>query len=95
MDFKNLKDFRAHPMGWASLAVALVLLALLPAAASAHPALLQSSPSSGLIAPQQVQAIELSLSEPSVAEGSRISVRELGGTELAAGALRALSLIHI
>src|SRR4051794_5923078 len=78
--------FRVHIMGWVAVVVA--LFALLPATAVAHPALLQSSPAPGLIAPRAVPEVQLSLSEPAVLSGSRVTLRKLGGGEIPARALR-------
>lgn len=77
-------------MGWVAVVAALAVsgLALLPATAVAHPALLQSSPAPGLIAPQDVPEVELSLSEPAVIGGSQITVTKLGGAEIPTGPLR-------
>src|SRR4051795_10540054 len=79
-------NFRVHIMGWVAVVVA--LFALLPATAVAHPALLQSSPAPGLIAPRAVPEVQLSLSEPAVLSGSRVTLRKLGGAEIPTDALR-------
>jgi methionine-rich copper-binding protein CopC/putative copper export protein/ABC-type branched-subunit amino acid transport system substrate-binding protein len=71
-----------------ALAVALACL-LLPALASAHPALKQAAPSPGLVTPGPADAVDLSFSEPIVPAGSRIVLRRLGGERLAVGPLRA------
>src|SRR3954468_3651386 len=81
-------NFRIHIMGWVAVVVALAMPALLPATAVAHPALLQSSPAPGLIAPRAVPDVELSLSEPAVLDGSRITLSKLGGAEVSTGSLR-------
>src|SRR4051794_36129245 len=80
-------NFRVHNMGWVAVVVVLALSALLPATAVAHPALLQSSPAPGLIAPRAVPEVQLSLSEPAVLSGSRVTLRKLGGAEIPAAAL--------
>jgi putative copper export protein/methionine-rich copper-binding protein CopC/ABC-type branched-subunit amino acid transport system substrate-binding protein len=72
-----------------ALAAALACLFLLPALASAHPALKQAAPSPGLVTPGPADAIDLSFSEPIVPAGSRIVLRRLGGEKLAVGPLRA------
>src|SRR3954451_17128828 len=81
-------NFRIHIMGWVAVVVALAMPALLPATAVAHPALLQSSPAPGLIAPRAVPDVELSLSEPAVLDGSRVTLSKLGGAEVSTGSLR-------
>ncbi|MCW3066339.1 MAG: hypothetical protein JWN32_3511, partial [Solirubrobacterales bacterium] len=48
-------------------AVALGALCAGPAAASAHPLLLQAAPAPGLIAPKAPVAVSVALSEPAVA----------------------------
>jgi methionine-rich copper-binding protein CopC/putative copper export protein len=68
------------------LGAAVVLGALLctgPAAALAHPLLLQASPQPGLVASGSPSAITLALSEPAVARGSRIRLYGPSGRELA------------
>src|SRR3954453_12763495 len=80
-------NFRVHNMGWVAGVVALLAL-LLPATAVPHPALLQSSPAPGLIAPRAVPEVQLSLSEPAVLSGSAVALRKLGGAEIHADALR-------
>src|SRR3954452_16412113 len=81
-------NFRVHIMGWVAAVVALALSVLLPATAVAHPALLQSAPAPGLIAPRAVPDVELSLSEPAVLNGSRITVSKLGGARVPTGSLQ-------
>ncbi|MDX6581050.1 MAG: hypothetical protein QOI10_234, partial [Solirubrobacterales bacterium] len=49
---------------------------LAPATASAHPSLLQASPAAGLVAPESPKAIELSLSEAAIPDGSRIQLSQ-------------------
>src|SRR4051812_1960995 len=81
-------NFRVHIMGWVAVVAALATSVLLPATAVAHPALLQSSPAPGLIAPRAVPDVELSLSESAVLDGSRITLSKLGGAEVPTGSLR-------
>ncbi|MDX6582778.1 MAG: copper transport protein, partial [Solirubrobacterales bacterium] len=76
----------------AALTAALCAAALIaPASAGAHPALLQASPTAGLVAPQAPRAIELSLSEAAVPSGSRIELSELAGDPVPLGEPRARS----
>src|SRR4051794_31479386 len=79
-------NFRIHTMGWVAAVVA--LFALLPATAVAHPALLQSSPAPGLIAPRAVPEVQLSLSESAVLGASRVTLRKLGGAEIHTASLQ-------
>jgi methionine-rich copper-binding protein CopC/putative copper export protein len=81
-------NFKVHTMGWVAVVAALAVPALLPATAVAHPALLQSSPAPGLIAPSAVPDVELSLSESAVLDGSRITVSKLGGARIPTGNLQ-------
>ena len=84
------RNFKVHNMGWVAVVAALAACgsALLPATAVAHPALLQSSPAPGLIAPREVPDVELSLSEAAVLGGSRITVSKLGGAAIPTGSLQ-------
>jgi methionine-rich copper-binding protein CopC/putative copper export protein len=67
----------------AIVALTIALFALtLPSSAAAHPALLQSAPSAGVISPDPVEEVEIVLSEPAVADGSKLTVRELAGDQL-------------
>src|SRR3954451_9296997 len=81
-------NFRVHIRGWVAVVAALAMSVLLPATAVAHPALLQSSPALGLIAPRAVPDVELSLSEAAVLDGSRITVSKLGGARIPTGDLQ-------
>jgi len=86
---KTKNNFTVH-MGWVAVVAALALSVLLPATAVAHPALLQSAPSAGLISPRDVPEIQLSLSESSVLQDSRITLKKLGGAEVPVGELHAV-----
>ncbi|MCW3013569.1 MAG: copper resistance protein CopC, partial [Solirubrobacterales bacterium] len=71
-----------------TLVVAAVVLGALcagPAAAVAHPLLLQTAPNPGLISPQIPAAIRLQLSEPIVARGSRIVLTGPRGVKVPTG----------
>jgi methionine-rich copper-binding protein CopC len=71
-----------------TLVVAAVVLGALcagPAAAVAHPLLLQTAPSAGLVAPQTPGAIRLQLSEPVVARGWRVRLTGPRGAKVATG----------
>ncbi|WP_354701358.1 hypothetical protein DSM112329_01671 [Paraconexibacter sp. AEG42_29] len=71
-----------------TLAVAAVVLGALcagPAAAVAHPLLLQTAPAAELVAPRSPGAIRLQLSEPVVARGSRMEVTGPRGVKIATG----------
>jgi putative copper export protein/methionine-rich copper-binding protein CopC/ABC-type branched-subunit amino acid transport system substrate-binding protein len=61
----------------------------LPAGAAAHPALLQTSPSPGLIAPKPPTSIQLSFSEAAVPSGSRITLKRIHGGPVAVAPLQA------
>lgn len=70
----------------AVLVAAAALGALLgtgPAAAVAHPSLVQAAPAPGLVTPKAPDAIRLVLSEPVVARGSSIEVRGPRGARIA------------
>lgn len=72
-----------------SLACAVVALGALlgtgPAAATAHPLLVQAAPAAGLVAPKAPTVVSLSVSEPGVARGSSITVTGPGGKKVATG----------
>lgn len=71
----------------AGAAVVLGALCAGPAAAVAHPLLVQTAPAAGLIAPQAPDAIRLQLSEPVVARGSRLTVTGPRGVKVATGSV--------
>ncbi|WP_320670211.1 ABC transporter substrate-binding protein [Patulibacter defluvii] len=72
----------------AALVVALLLAAVMPAAASAHPSLVQSAPLGGLSADQPPTAVRLAFTEGVIARGSSIEVRGPRGERVATGPLR-------
>ncbi|MEA2148742.1 MAG: copper transport protein [Solirubrobacteraceae bacterium] len=75
----------------ALLGAAVALGALLgtgPAAAWAHPLLIQATPQPGLVASPAPDAIGLALTEPAVARGSRIRVRGPRGARVAVSAVQ-------
>lgn len=70
-------------------AVALGALAGIgPAAAWAHPLLIQATPQPGVVASSAPSAISLALTEPAVPRGSRIRLFGPGGTQLAVTPVR-------
>src|SRR2546430_5082288 len=71
----------------ALVATAAVLGALCagPAAAVAHPLLVQAAPAPGLLAPQPPHAIQLAFSEPAVARGSSFVLTGPNGRRVAVG----------
>ncbi|MEA2222940.1 MAG: copper transport protein, partial [Solirubrobacteraceae bacterium] len=74
------------------LGAAVALGALLgtgPAAAWAHPLLIQATPQPGLVASPAPRAISLALTEPAVPRGSRIRLFGPGGKQLAVTPVRA------
>lgn len=72
----------------AALVMALLLAGLLPAAASAHPSLVQSAPLGGLAADQPPKDVRLAFTEGVIARGSSIEVRGPRGARVATGPLR-------
>ncbi|UJA21055.1 ABC transporter substrate-binding protein [Thermoleophilia bacterium SCSIO 60948] len=73
----------------APLVAALLALLVLPAGASAHPSLVQSSPAAGAISPRDAEEIQLAFTEPVVLGSSEVTVETLDGAPVPTGPLEA------